>query len=394
LPRPPDTRAFSFITYKEKLVQKELTKRTAARLKSIGGENAAITATVGLDAFVDEIIRVVDRRTSDIEFTVIERIVELGTRIIGASGQSTNLELVVERVKLGGNGPIMANALAALGPAVSCLGPLGEGSLHPAFEEMGRHSTLISLGAPGHTDALEFEDGKVMLGKLEPLNFVTWQRLRERVGDDGLIALFANADLVALVNWTMIPAMSAIWEEILALLAAQPVRQPPIRRFFFDLADPEKHDDAKVLSACRLLARFQEFGAATLGLNEKEAFRVGQALGYKGGHHGRSEVLGVTAFISANLPLAAVVVHPRAYAVVGANGQITADVDGPFIENPVISTGAGDHFNAGFSLAKQLGLADDEAATAAAGTSGYYVRHAVSPTLAQLAEFLDGQAEG
>jgi sugar/nucleoside kinase (ribokinase family) len=373
-------------------MHKELTARAAARLRAVSGEAAPLKVTVGLDAFVDEIIRVVDRRTSDTEFTTIEQIVELGTRIIGASGQSTNLELVVERVKLGGNGPIMANALAALGPAVTCLGPLGEGGLHPAFEEMGREATLISLGAPGHTDALEFEDGKVMLGKLEPLGLVTWPRLRECVGDDGLVNLFAKADLVALVNWTMIPAMSAIWEEILALLAAQPPKQNASRRFFFDLADPEKHDDAKVVAACRLLARFQEFGPTVLGLNEKEAFRVGRALGYVGGHHGRADVLGVTAFISARLPLEAVVVHPRAYAVVGVDGKITADVAGPFIENPLISTGAGDHFNAGFCLAKQLGLADDEAATAAVGTSGYYVRHAVSPSLTQLAEFLDSQA--
>jgi len=141
-------------------MHKDLTARTAVRLRDVANAAAPLKMTVGLDAFVDEIIRVVDRRTSDTEFTTIEQIVELGTRIIGAAGQSTNLELVVERVKLGGNGPIMANALAALGPKVSCVGPLGEGSLHPAFEEMGRTSTLISLGAPGHTDALEFEDGR------------------------------------------------------------------------------------------------------------------------------------------------------------------------------------------------------------------------------------------
>ncbi|MGI4791855.1 MAG: hypothetical protein ACRYFS_23780 [Janthinobacterium lividum] len=370
----------------------ELTARTAEHLRAVSSQAAPLNVTVGLDAFVDEIIRVVDRRTSDTNFSTIEQIVELGTRIIGASGQSTNLELVVERVKLGGNGPIMANALAALGTRVSCVGPLGEGSLHPAFEEMARQATLISLGAPAHTDALEFEDGKVMLGKLEPLDNVNWPRLMERIGAGGLVSLFADADLIALVNWTMIPAMSAIWEKLLSLLAAQPSSQNSSRRFFFDLADPEKHDDPKVVSACRLLARFQEYGPTVLGLNEKEAFRVGRTLGYVGGHHSRVDVLGVTAFVSARLPLSAVVVHPRAYAVVGVNGQITANVDGPFIENPLISTGAGDHFNAGFCLAKQLGLADEEAATAAVGTSGYYVRHAVSPSLAQLAEFLDSQS--
>jgi sugar/nucleoside kinase (ribokinase family) len=378
------------IIFKENSMQKELTTRAAARLSSVAGDAAPKTVTVGLDAFVDEIIRVVDRRASETEYTTIEQIVELGTRIIGAAGQSTNLELVVERVKLGGNGPIMANALAALGPQVTCLGPLGEGAIHPAFAEMGQHATLISLGTPGHTDALEFEDGKVMLGKLEPLNDVTWARLEERAGAD-LPRFFAQTDLVALVNWTMIPAMSAIWEDLLILLAAQPSAP---RRFFFDLADPEKHSDTKVADACRLLARFQEFGSVILGLNEKEAFRVGNALGYTGGHHGRAEVRAVTAYVSAKLPVETVVVHPRAYAVVASGGQITADVDGPFVENPLISTGAGDHFNAGFCLGKLLGLEDDEAATAAVGTSGYYVRNAASPTLAQLAEFLEGQASG
>jgi len=368
-------------------MQKELTARVAARLAE--ADSSALAVTVGLDAFVDEIIRVVDRRTSDTDYTAIEQIAELGTRIVGAAGQSTNLELIVERVKLGGNGPIMANALASFGTRMTCLGPLGEGGIHPAFAEMAEQATLVSLGTPGHTDALEFEDGKIMMGKIESLGEVTWARLTERLGEEGLSRLFTQADLVALVNWTMIPAMSAIWEELLILLASAP-KQP--RRFFFDLADPEKHSDAKVADACRLLSRFSGHGTAILGLNEKEAFRVGVALGYEGGHHGRTDVRAVTAFISAKLSVDTVVVHPRAYAVVGARGEITGDVDGPFIENPLISTGAGDHFNAGFCLGKLLGLDDDEAATVAVGTSGYYVRHAASPSLSQLSAFLKEQA--
>ena len=368
-------------------MQKELTARVASQLAD--ADTSTLDVTVGLDAFVDEIIRVVDRRASDTEYTTIEQISELGTRIVGAAGQSTNLELVVERVKLGGNGPIMANALAAFGTRMTCLGPLGEGGIHPAFAEMADRATLVTLGTPGHTDALEFEDGKIMMGKIESLNEVTWARLTERLGEDGLSRLFTQANLVALVNWTMIPAMSAIWEQLLALLASVPKSS---RRFFFDLADPEKHSDAKVADACRLLSRFSGFGSAILGLNEKEAFRVGIALGYTGGHVGRADVQAVTAYISAKLPVDAVVVHPRAYAVVGAHGEITGDVDGPFVENPLISTGAGDHFNAGFCLGKLLGLEDAEAATVAVGTSGYYVRHAASPTLAQLSAFLSEQA--
>ena len=97
--------------------------------------------------------------------------------------------------------------------------------------------------------------------------------------------------------------------------------------------------------------------------------------------------------ISSELPIDTVLVHPRAYAVVASKGNVTADVDGPFTENPLISTGAGDHFNAGFCLGKLIGLPDDQAATAAVGTSGYYVRNAASPTFAQLTEFLAQQAK-
>jgi hypothetical protein len=368
-----------------------LNQSTIHSLSAKAAQVPSLTATVGLDAFVDEIIRVVDHRESVTTYKAIETIQELGKRIISAAGQSTNLELVVERVKLGGNGPIMANALAALGPAVTCIGPLGDNEIHPAFAEIAARAELVTLGAPGHTDALEFDDGKLMLGKLETLADVTWKRLQERMSPEEIGKKFSQASLVALVNWTMLPAMSDIWKELLLLLAAS---GKGAGRFFFDLADPEKHSDQAVAAACLLLTEFQNFGPTTLGLNEKEAFRVGNALGYTGGHHGRNAVHAVSAYISDTLALEQVVVHPRAYAVVAAKGKVTADVDGPFTDNPLISTGAGDHFNAGFCLGKLLGLADDEAATTAVATSGYYVRNAASPTLQQLIGFLESQATG
>ena len=74
-----------------------------------------------------------------------------------------------------------------------------------------------------------------------------------------------------------------------------------------------------------------------------------------------------------------------------SRGKLTANVDGPFTDTPKISTGAGDHFNAGFCLANILGLSDEEAVAAAVGTSGYYVRNAASPSLADLIQFLKEQ---
>lgn len=366
----------------------DLTKATAEKLAASAEVARSKTALVGVDAFVDEIIRVVDKRTSPTEFTAVPRLSELAAKIAAAAGLGTNMELVVDRIKLGGNGPIMANALAAHGVQVTNVGPFGEGAIHPAFAEIAGRAHLVSVGEPGHTDALEFDDGKLMLGKHSMLRDITWQRIVERFGADKLETQLTQSSLVALVNWTMIPAMDDIWRNTLTLLS----RSRATGQFFFDLADPEKHDDAKVAAGCRLLSQFQSHGPTTLGLNEKEAFRIGGALGYNGPQSGRESVRNLAVYISTVLPIQSVVVHPRAYAVAASGGVLTGDVDGPFIEEPLISTGAGDHFNAGFCLGKLLGFADDEALTVAVGTSGYYVRTAVSPSVEQLSGFLSEQA--
>jgi sugar/nucleoside kinase (ribokinase family) len=62
--------------------------------------------------------------------------------------------------------------------------------------------------------------------------------------------------------------------------------------------------------------------------------------------------------------------------------------DGPFVEKPLISTGAGDHFNAGFCLGKLIGADNEISLQLGVGTSGYYVRTANSPSANELADFL------
>ncbi len=55
---------------------------------------------------------------------------------------------------------------------------------------------------------------------------------------------------------------------------------------------------------------------------------------------------------------------------------------------PVLTTGAGDNFNAGFCLGQALGLSPLDALTLGVSTSGYYVRNAKSPSFAQVIEFV------
>jgi sugar/nucleoside kinase (ribokinase family) len=340
--------------------------------------------TIGLDGFVDSIIRAVDKRDSATEFTPLPTITALVERLARAAGKSTNLELWVERVKLGGNGPIMANALAAFGAPTTYIGNLGYPHVHPAFEELAQRATVISIAEPAYTDALEFNDGKLMFGKRKSLYDVNWPNLVERVGHDRLHALFQSSALIGLQNWTMLPAMSDIWQHVLDEICPHLKAR---HTFFFDLADPESRDAKDIRQALGLIAKFQKHFETYLGLNEKESFHIGEVLGYHGATEGEDAVKAVAKFVHDKLKIAGVVVHPRAYAVAAsATGVVKAQ--GPFVENPLISTGAGDHFNAGFCLGKLIGADDEAALQLGVGTSGYYVRTAKSPSAADLAGFL------
>jgi sugar/nucleoside kinase (ribokinase family) len=124
-----------------------------------------------------------------------------------------------------------------------------------------------------------------------------------------------------------------------------------------------------------------------LGLNLKEAAQIAAVLGLEKYPNPESALENLAAEIRQKLNLFCVVVHPRRGAAAAISGQ-TAQFDGPFVVHPKISTGAGDHFNAGFCLAQTLGLNLEESLAAAVASSGYYVRTAQSATGQQLADFL------
>jgi hypothetical protein len=70
---------------------------------------------VGFDGFVDTILHVVAQRETAAKYTRMTAMREFAAKIEEAAGQSANFEFVAQMVKLGGNGPIMANALGSYG---------------------------------------------------------------------------------------------------------------------------------------------------------------------------------------------------------------------------------------------------------------------------------------
>lgn len=346
-------------------------------------------AVLGFDGFVDEIVRIVDKRESLHEYSVLSTLSQLASRVAESAGKGTNLELVVQKVKIGGNGPIMANALATLGVPMTYAGMLGYPTLHPVFQELAERAQVVSVANPGHTDALEFDDGKLMLGKLEPLLEFTWECLVERVGVEKMVELFRQARLLGFLNWTMIPFMSDIWRHLLREVFPK-IARPAARPFaFFDLADPEKRLASDIREALELLGQFEAHAAVILGVNEKESHEIAGVLQLPVPDHRPESLRELAAALRARLDISCVVIHPRAFAV-AAEREVSAYVPGPFDPKPLISTGAGDHFNAGFCVGKLSNLSLEGCLLSGVSTSGYYVRTASSPSLERLAGFMEG----
>jgi sugar/nucleoside kinase (ribokinase family) len=363
----------------------ELRERCAEQLTAAAQRVSEMTAFVGLDGFVDEIIQVVDKRDNAESFQRLPTIAKLSTRLAAAAGKSANIELVNQLTKLGGNGPIMANALASFGLKVTYLGNLGYPTLHPVFEPFAKRAEVHSIAEPGHTDALEFEDGKIMLGKHYPLKEITWENIQIRFGRDKFTAKFGSADLVGFVNWTMLPYMSDLWAALLKELC--PSLKGARRKLFFDLADPEKRNREDIQRALELILAFEKHFDVVLGLNEKEAVEIGKVLGIESPAPTPDGLCRLAAGINRALPVNTVVVHPVTYALASSNEQVSM-VEGPYIAKPLITTGAGDHFNSGFCLGKLLGLDNELCVLTGVTTSGHYVRTGQSPSIEDLTKML------
>jgi len=268
---------------------------------------------------------------------------------------------------------------------VKYVGALGAPTPHPALAEFAGRTEATSLCDPAFTTAVEFTDGKIMLGLLKSLDEITFARMLQVLGEGPLFDLLSRADLVALVNWTMIPNMTAVLEELVGRVF--PILPPRERIFFFDLADPEKRSPADLAQALRAIARFQAFGRVTLGLNLKEAQQVVGALGLGEEAEDEPGVRAMARKIRQALGVGTVVIHPKESA-----GCATRDgtwwVPGPYTDKPLLTTGAGDHFNAGFVTGQLLGLGPEACLGLGVCTSGFYVRSARSPSLGDLESFL------
>jgi len=295
---------------------------------------------------------------------------DFGRFVEHRSGRNGSVELEERMEKLGGNTPILAHALGCLGARVETVAPFGLPEPLSCFQPLLAHGELHSVGQPGLSIALEFDDGKLMLAMNREVNRLDYRALTALLPHDRLLALFSACDLLAFVNWSEMPGST----DLLAGLARDVLpRLPKPVPLLVDLSDCTRRSAADLRDYLDRLAALSAGIRKILSLNRNEADRVAEVLGLD---PSASDAVNGRRIRDA-LSLEWVVVHERTHAtLVSADGDETWRTN---LRRPALQTGAGDNFNAGLCAGWLAGLGPRGSLALASRTSAYYVEHARSP---------------
>lgn len=351
-----------------------------------GNEMAAAgkSMTIGFDGFVDTIVRIVRERDGNGRPLHFRHKSDFGHHLVDRAAHNSSFELTEITTKIGGNMPITAHALGRLGVQVRCIGMSGYPAPHSLFSAMDANCALYGFAEPTLSTALEFDDGKVLLAKGETLGTIGWAQVKNAVGLETLVALYRDADAIGFANWGEIEHATDIWEGIEGevLESARQGSSPPIA--MFDLADCSRRTADDFAKLSELIGRLSSRYETILCLNRNEVLELHRML--RGTDHAADVEFAGAALFAALDVHTLIVRHPRAAIAWTNGGVVTAETS--YVEHPLLSTGGGDNFNAGFCFARLSGLDTEPALMIASAVAGFYVTAGDSPTPPQLAAFL------
>lgn len=349
---------------------------------------SGIQGVVGFDGFVDTFIRMKSPAS----------MAEFGPKVAAAAGIAASYSVDHQGDKFGGNGPLFAAAIHDIFDAtanVTYIGGIGDGDVEPIFQEaLGEKlSRLVPIAASAHSDCLEFTDGKIMLGDFDACGDVTLDNLLNVLGEKGLDDLLKEADFISAVNWGKLPHVGEIWSTFANRLK-ELGREAKSVPMFMDLAEFEHRSEEDVQD---LLARMEILTAqctTLLSFNLKEAWQLGDRFGGNfGGKKDPESVCELAQLLHENVKVDKIVIHPNSGAACASQDGCVY-VPGPYCQEPLISTGAGDNFGAGCMAAVLSGCDDTEMLLMGNSTSGYFVRSGRTPNFDGLGQFLSAWSAG
>ena len=326
-------------------------------------------AVAGFDGFVDTLVRTVKKRSDDsVEY--FDTMSDYADHIKARAGKSCLISLDPTVRKLGGNAPICGGAMAALGAQVELIGALGYPEPDPLFAEM-KGVNLHCVANPGNTTALEFKDGKIMLCNAVSVQEFNWARIKELLGMDKLVEIYSDCGIIGMFNWSDMQNATNIWRGICEDVMDK-VKLAENAIVSVDLSDCARRSNEEICEIIEVLRKYRKYCKVVLNVNFNEYRQVFAALTGKEAPENieESNLLEVT-----GLDVVCVHFHNGSTAF-DANGMAT--VSTYFIENPKISTGGGDNYNAGFTSAVYYGMDMRDSLVVANAVSGFYIKNGYS----------------
>lgn len=371
----------------------------------------------GFDGFLDTVRVLVDERRGADSFDRVERLADLGDHVVASAAQrsSVTYEWVREGSRTGGHVPHLSRALGALGYDPAMVGRFGRPP-DERFETEFADRDLLSVGQPGRTDAVEFDDGKLLLAEMGPIDAFDWDRIVDRVGLDALADRFEDLALLGVGYWVDTPRLASVLDGLRTELF--PTLSSPPDRVLFDPGDVRQVDAERVAAGVDALGRLDDAVPVTVSANRSEtdalaaavdgsrsaAVETGTEAGTgPGPGDGDGPGDGPETWDDGSLAAAArtareglgvsrFVGHVADGAVAATEERVDA-VAAPRVSDPELTTSAGDHFNAGLAVGLLADLPADAALVAGCSLAGQFVRTGEAPTPGRLRAFVDGYVE-
>jgi hypothetical protein len=339
--------------------------------------------TVGFDGCCDVLvkpIRKIDTQTGGKTF--FSAMKEFGEYIIDKQGKSCSIGFEEQSRRIGGNAPILANALGTLDIRTNVVGTLGYPEIEGVFSRMSEHCTLFSYDDSQTATALEFSDGKIIFSPQHIFGKKVWNNIKNIIGGSEVRRLFFETDVIALVNWSELNYATELWGDLYSEfeLAAATDKQKYV---FIDLADCSRNLAQDRIQIMEDIRRFSRFRKTVLSVNENEAEVLYRTF-FQNEEH---DYLKIGGELMKKFGFDLLIIHTRKESFTFTKKDIV-QIPAFFVENPQISTGGGDNFNAGFILGLTLGADPETCSVLGNALSSYYITYGQSPDLLSLEKHL------
>ncbi|MBI1767200.1 MAG: hypothetical protein HYR67_02360 [Bacteroidetes bacterium] len=346
---------------------------------------------IGFDGFVDKIQKAVKQKRSgnNLFFNSIH---EFSEHIDSLTGRSGQIELVTIQTKAGGNAPILSSALGELNVKSFCIGSMGFPRINPLFQNITPQAEISSINAPGNSQAIEFNDGKIILSDLSGFIDYDWNYVKKNSDLEKIRSSIRSCDLVALVDWSNLPNATDIWQGLLHDVIKVVNRKDFY--FVFDLCDPSRRNSLEIDEMLDLISSLSHYGKVTLALNENEARKIWMALSGNDqvvGKDNSTTLFDIGSFIFYTMTIDTLLIHPRD-RVFAFQKNKTLELTGRLVKEPKVQTGGGDNFNAGYCLGLMSGLPMDQLMLLSMTTAGAYVQNGKSACIKDLINYLNNWA--